>query len=259
MSATLLLVVALALLVGVTLGTLGGGGGILTLPLLLYVAHFDQHAAIVGSLLLVGATSAVSFVMHRASVRYAAGLPFAAASMVGSYVGGQVSHAVPPRALLLGFCAAMLGAGVAMLRKREAARPADDTSIPSPPRPRYALLALLALLGVGVGLLSGLVGAGGGFLIVPAFSLFAGLGMREAIATSLFVLMLQATAALAGHAAHTPMPWSVALPATAAAIVGSLAGSRLGKRAPPETLRRAFAIMILAVATLMLLKSFVLS
>jgi len=238
------LLLFLAMLVGLTLGTLGGGGAILTMPLLLYVAHLEQRSAIVGSLFLVGVTSAVSLVVHRKAARFGAGVPFALASMAGSYAGGRVSAHVPPAILLYGFCAVMIAASLAMMRKRSdgaAARPAN------PP--------LLALLGAGVGLLSGLIGAGGGFLIVPALSLVGGLPMREAIATSLFVLVLQTTTGLLGHVTHTSVPWRVALPVTAAAVVGSLVGARVGGKAAPETLKRTFAWLILTVALFMLAKS----
>lgn len=238
------ILLVLAVGVGITLGMLGGGGAILTVPLLLYVAHMGQREAIVCSLFLVGVTSAVSLASHRKSARFTTGIPFAVASMAASYIGGRISYLIPPRVLLFAFLSVMIAAGIAMLRKRKAAS--------TPPKARST--GLLVALGLAVGMVSGLVGAGGGFLIVPALNIFGGLVMAEAIATSLFVLVLQTSTALLGHVSHTSIPWHVALPVTGAAIVGSLVGSRIGKRAAPETLRRAFAILILLVATLMVVK-----
>jgi uncharacterized membrane protein YfcA len=138
---------------------------------------------------------------------------------------------------MLGFGAVMLLTAISMLRGRRVAS-----------EPRALRLAPALALGAGVGIVSGLVGAGGGFLIVPALTLFAGLAMHEAVGTSLFVIAAQSFAGFLGHAPHAHIGWPLALVAVGAAIVGSLAGARLGGRVPAPALRRGFAWLVIAMA-----------
>jgi hypothetical protein len=163
------LAIALAVLVGLTLGMLGGGGSILTVPLLVYVAGLDAKAAIATSLLVVGVTSAVGAVSHARAgrVQWRTGLIFGAAGMVGAYTGGRVAHYIPGEILLLAFAAMMIATSVAMLRgRREVEAAKVHHQLP---------VARVLLDGVVVGLVTGLVGAGGGFLVVPALALLGGL------------------------------------------------------------------------------------
>ncbi len=156
------LTVALATLVGLSLGLLGGGGSILMVPLLAYVAGLEASEAIATSLLVVGVTSAVSVVSHARAgrVRWRIGLLFGAAGMAGAYTGGLVSGFIPGSLLLVGFAAIMITAAIAMLRGRRE-RPGAGSSHAMP-------TAKVVLEGAGVGFVTGLVGAGGGFLVVPA-------------------------------------------------------------------------------------------
>ena len=155
------LAIALAVLVGVSLGLLGGGGSILAVPLLVYVAGMDAKEAIATSLLVVGTTSAVALIPHARAgrVRWRTGLLFGAAGMVGAYAGGRVAEFIPGSLLLVAFALMMLATAVAMIRGRK-----------SPDKPAHTELPVVRVLldGVVVGLVTGLVGAGGGFLIVPA-------------------------------------------------------------------------------------------
>ncbi|HOB48518.1 MAG TPA: sulfite exporter TauE/SafE family protein [Mycobacterium sp.] len=239
------LAVALAVLVGVSLGLLGGGGSILTVPLLTYVAGVDAQHAIATSLLVVGVTSAVAAVTHARSgrVRWKLAALFGAAAMAGAYTGGRLAHFVPGNILLIGFAVIMIAAAVAMLRGR---RDVTDESVGKLP------VFKILLQGVGVGLISGLVGAGGGFLLVPALALLGGLPMPAAVGTSLVVISMQSFAGLAGHLATEPIDWKLAGMVTAAAVVGSVVGGLLVSRVNAGTLRQAFGWFILVMAAVVL-------
>ncbi len=238
--------IALSLVIGLVLGMLGGGGAILTLPMLVYALKVAPNAAIATSLFVVGATSLVGASVHAraGNVNWKIGVPFGAAAMAGAYVGGRLAHLVSPNALLVGFGAVMIITAVAMLRDRSEGVAKAET---------LALVRAIAL-GAGVGALSGLVGAGGGFLIVPALTLFGGLTMRESIGTSLFVITVQSFAGLAGHLAHVALDWPLAAWITTAAILGSLLGARLGAKVSALRLRRAFAWLVIAMGLFMFAK-----
>lgn len=239
----LVLAALLSVAIGVTVGLLGGGGSILTLPLLVYLLHVEPKAAIASSLLLVGTTSLVGAVSHAraGNVQAVAGAVFGAAAMAGAFAGGRLASLFSGATLLLVFASVMLVTALAMMRPR-----ADATG--------HARLALGRVLGAGVavGLLAGLVGAGGGFLVVPALVLFAGLAMRQAVGTSLMVIALQSFAGLLGHLRHTRIDLRVTGLLTIAAVVGSLVGARLAARAPAKLLRAGFAWLVLAMGLFML-------
>jgi uncharacterized membrane protein YfcA/glyoxylase-like metal-dependent hydrolase (beta-lactamase superfamily II)/rhodanese-related sulfurtransferase len=256
-SVTGVLTVALGFGVGVALGLFGGGGSVLSVPLLVYVAGWSPHRAAAGSLFVVGVTSAVGLVPHarQGRVHWRSGLVFGLAGMAGAYAGGRLADPVPDGVLLGAFAVLMLAAGTGMLRGRSAV-PQECTvgpgALPSAPARPAVRPPLAAGLGVAVGLTTGFVGAGGGFVIVPALVLVAGLSMPAAVGTSLLVISMQSAAGLAGHLAGSPLPWPTTLAITASAVAGSLAGSRFTGRIPAETLRRAFGAGVLAVAALIL-------
>lgn len=240
-----LLAALLSIAVGLIVGLLGGGGSILTVPMLVYVLRVGPEQAVATSLLLVFATSAVGVAAHAggSSVRFRIGLAFGLSGMVGAAAGGQLARFIPGFWLLVLFALVMVATAVGMLLRRESPGPSTPVSLP---------LMRVVPIGVGVGLISGLVGAGGGFLIVPALTLLAGLSMREAIGTSLLVLALQSGAGFVSHLVHTPIAWPLALLVTSTATVGSLIGARLSRRIHPARLRRGFAVLVLAMGLFML-------
>ena len=241
----LVLAAVLALIVGVTLGLLGGGGSILTLPMLVYVVHVADKPAIASSLFVVGVTSLVGAISHAraGNVRLGVGLLFGTAGMGGAVGGSYVAHALPGSVLLVGFAVVMFATSIAMMRGRKA--DGEGTG-------HISLVRAIAI-GVAVGFLSGLIGAGGGFLIVPALTLAGGLGMRHAIGTSLLVITMQSAAGFVGHLVnHTPVPWTLVLVVTSASVVGSLVGARAGRGVSPAKLRAGFAWLVLAMAIFML-------
>lgn len=239
---------ALALLVGASMGLLGGGGAILTVPIFTTVAGVEPRAAIAASMLVVGLTSTAALVPHARAgrVRWRIGVAVAPPAIIGAIVGGLLGGAVPPVALLLLLAATMIAAAVAMLRRR-VDRPRPDV--------RPCTWRLL-LLGVGVGVLSGLVGAGGGFLLVPALGLLAGLPAGVAAATSLLVIAVQTLAGLAVQPGLADVPWALALPFAGLAVAGSLVGATLTGRVPDRALRIGFAILLLAVAAGLAMQQF---
>jgi uncharacterized protein len=239
----------LALLVGAALGLLGGGGSILTLPILRYALGMPAHEAIAVSLFVVGATSVAALIPHarRQRVEWTTGAVFGAAGMIGAYLAGRFSKYLPPTLLLLGFGLMMLATGFAMLRRRS---PTKATS----PREDGRTLQLAKILGEGlvVGAVTGMVGAGGGFLVVPALVLLGGLPMQTAVGTSLLVIAMKSFAGFAGFWGHTSITWPIALPLAAAAVLGSVAGSALAARVSARSLQASFGWFVIAMAFFML-------
>lgn len=236
------LALALALVVGLALGLLGGGGSILLLPLLVHVLGMAPKEAITSSLAVVAATSLVGVVGHARSgrVRWSAGAVLGLAGMGGAVAGGLLSPRLPEELLLTLFSLVMLGTGLAMFRRR-ADRPEDGS--------RTASLPTMVAVGAAVGFVSGLVGAGGGFLVVPALVLVARLPMRDAVGTSLLVIGLQALAGFASHAGTSAVDVRMVLLVTAAAVTGSLLGLRLAPRVDALALRRIFGVLVLGLGT----------
>lgn len=241
-----ILVIALAVLVGVSLGMLGGGGSIMAVPLLVYVAGMDAKAAIATSLLVVGVTSATGAISHARAgrVQWRTGILFGLAGMAGAYAGGRIGTLVDGTWLLIAFAAMMAVTAGAMLRRPAPREPASHAQ-------RMAIGKILAE-GVVVGLVTGLVGAGGGFLVVPALVLLGGVPMHVAVGTSLVVIAMKSMAGLAGYLSGVQVDWPLALGVTAAAVAGSLAGGRLVGHIPQDRLRRAFGWLVAVMAVFVL-------
>ncbi|PZG02039.1 sulfite exporter TauE/SafE family protein [Micromonospora deserti] len=246
MTGGLALTVGLAVLIGISLGLLGGGGSILAVPLLVYVADLPAKEAIATSLLVVGVTSAVGVLPHARArrIRWRTGLVFGVAGMAGAYAGGRLAASVPAAVLLTGFALMMLATATAMIRGRRGTG--------GEPVPHELPVPRVVLDGVLVGLVTGLVGAGGGFLVVPALTLLGGLPMPVAIGTSLVVIAMKSLAGLAGYLSAVSVGWGLAAAVTAAAVVGSLAGGRLTGHIREEVLRPAFGWFVVVMGVLVL-------
>lgn len=236
----------LAVLIGVALGFFGGGGSILTVPLLVYVFGLPAKEAIATSLLVVMAASAMGAWQHAraGNVRVRTALLFGSTGMLGAYLGGRAAAFVDGALLLLLFAAMMGLTSWAMWRGRRAVVAAQTRRSDGK----------LAAQGFVVGLFTGLVGAGGGFLIVPALALWAGLPMRAAIGTSLLVIVANAAAGLTGYATHVRIDWRLAGAVAAVAVAGSLLGVRFAMRIDPARLRKAFAGFVAATAIAILVR-----
>lgn len=248
MDLTLVVVLALSVVIGLSLGILGGGGSILTVPILVYVAGLEPKEAIAASLFVVGATSAAGVLSHARAgrVRWRTGLVFGTAGMAGAFLGGLLGGVLPGELLLVLFALMMVATSLAMLRGRRAADPSKvHTELP---------LGRTVLDGLVVGLVTGLVGAGGGFLVVPALALLGGLPMTAAVGTSLLVITMKSFAGLAGYLTAVSLDWGLVLGVTGAAVVGSVIGGRLVGRIPEDALRKAFGWFVLAMGTFVLVQ-----
>ncbi|HEX9832515.1 MAG TPA: sulfite exporter TauE/SafE family protein [Mycobacterium sp.] len=240
------LTIGLAVFVGVALGLLGGGGSILTVPLLAYVAGMDAKQAIATSLLVVGVTSAIGAISHARAgrVQWRTGLIFGAAGMAGAYAGGVLARFIPGTVLLIGFAVMMIATAVAMLRGRKNVVVSEGG--------HHLPVPKIIAEGLVVGLVTGLVGAGGGFLVVPALALLGGLPMPIAVGTSLIVIAMKSFAGLGGYLSSVQIDWLVALAVTAAAVVGALIGARLTAMVNPDALRKTFGWFVLAMSSVIL-------
>jgi uncharacterized protein len=238
----------LALLIGVALGMLGGGGSILTVPVFVYVMGFEPKDAIAMSLPVVGTTSLVGALghWHGGNVDWRALVVFGPLAMLGAVGGARLATLVSGTFQLVLLGIVMVAAGVLMLRD---GGPAEQAPPRSTGRSR---VVVLAASGLAVGVLTGLVGVGGGFLIVPALVLLAGVPIRHAIGTSLLVISLSTVTALAAYQGQATISWPVVATFTALAIVGAVVGTRAGRRVPAQGLRRAFGVLVLALAAFLL-------
>jgi uncharacterized membrane protein YfcA len=239
----------LALLVGFVLGLLGGGGSVLTVPILIYALHVPVKQAIATSLCVVGLVAFIGFLSHwrQKTVAVRVAFAFGPPAVVAAYVGAKIAKHVPPTAQLLLFAVVGLAGSVLMLRgtfRKSTEKVPDQYEFHADRR----TLILLALQGLGVGLLTGLIGVGGGFLIVPALVLVAKLPMRLAIGTSLLVITMNALSGFAGNVGSVPIDWSLIAWFTAVAAIGSIIGSAVSKRAPQRQLKQIFGVLLIGVS-----------
>lgn len=241
----LALALVLSFGMGIILGMVGGGGSILTLPILLYVLGVDERTAITTSLAVVGLTSLAALIPHarKGNVDFRTGLIFAAAGAAGAFGGGAAAAHIPPRWLLLGFITTMIAAGLAMIRGRRA----REEEAPKARAPLWRILGV----GLGAGALTGLVGAGGGFIVVPALALFGGLDMRRAVGTSLLVITVNTAFGFLGHNMGGAIDLPVTAAMTVAAVLGSALGSAWSRLLPPAVLRRGFGVLVMVMAVIM--------
>jgi uncharacterized membrane protein YfcA len=193
-------------------------------------------------------TAAVSVIGHARAgrVRWRTGLLFGLAGMAGAFAGGFIGGHLPGQLLMGAFAVMMIVTAVAMLRGRKNVDPAKmHTEVP---------VGRVLVDGVVVGLVTGLVGAGGGFLVVPALALLGGLPMGVAVGTSLLVIAMKSFAGLAGYLATVPIDWTVTGAVTLAAVAGSLLGARLVDRIPADALRKGFGWFVLAMGAFVLIQ-----
>ncbi|MEX6465965.1 sulfite exporter TauE/SafE family protein [Dietzia cinnamea] len=246
MEITTIVVVALAVLVGLSLGLLGGGGSILVVPLLTYIGGLDAREAIATSLFVVGATSLVSLAGHarKGNVQWRTGLIFGAAGMVGAFLGGLAGGYIPGTLLMIAFALMMIATAGAMIKGRKD----RDGQSQTHHHPLWRIL----LDGLVVGAATGLVGAGGGFLVVPALVLLAGLPMTAAVGTSLLVIAMKSFAGLGGYLTSVSLDWPLVAAVTLAAIAGSFVGIRLTSVVPERALRKGFGGFVLLMGAFVL-------
>ncbi|HET7370896.1 MAG TPA: sulfite exporter TauE/SafE family protein [Gammaproteobacteria bacterium] len=233
-----------ALAIGLVLGTLGSGGSILTVPVLVYLFDQPEKVAIAGSLAVVGSISFVAATPYafRRMVDWPVVGLFGVPGMVAAYGGAWVGRYIPGALQLLIFALVVLAAAVMMLRPR---KQGTNTHQRQP-------LWSVPLDGIAIGFITGLVGVGGGFMIIPALVLLAGIPIHRAIGTSLCIIVLNAFAGFHKYlgvleASHLQLDWAVLGAIAAIGIVGSLIGNVVGTRIPQAKLKRVFGVFLLVM------------
>jgi uncharacterized membrane protein YfcA len=246
----MILGLALALLIGLSLGILGGGGSILTVPIFVYVVGFEVKEAIAMSLAVVGATSLFGALRHWqvGNVNLRVAVIFGIVAMAGANAGARLAVFFTGGAQLTLFALVMLLAAFFMFRDRTPRPAAGVTPPPDVPMP----LLLMVVVGLAVGVLTGLVGVGGGFLIVPALVLLGKVPMKQAIGTSLLVIALNSFAGFLGYMGQVEVQWGFMAGFTAVAMIGILAGTSAVRFVPQHTLRRSFAVFLVIMGAFIL-------
>lgn len=239
---------ALAVLIGLTLGLVGGGGSILANPVLVYVLGLSPQSAIVMGYPIIGGAALVGAIQHWRSqtIDLRTSIPVGLAAMLGAWLGtrlvfllgldGQVRFALLAITMIL--------AGLAMWR--DTLRPAPDTTREDPTWP-----ALLAI-GVMVGALTGIVGVGGGFLMVPALIVLGGVELRRAVGTSLLVIAMSTTSSFVAQRGTADVRWDIILLFGASVAVGLVAASFIASRIPHRALKQGFASLLVVLGALIL-------
>lgn len=265
----------LAVGIGISLGLVGGGGSVLAAPVLIYVMQVPSKSAFAMTLVIVGVSSLIGILPHwrLGNVRWGVAALFAPPAMVGTYLGARLAALpmVTPTLQLVTFGGMMLAASGVMIRKgqpqvrplpampqRSLAAdqvtlekgPLGDSVAIAPPHPTLAIAAE----GLGVGILTGFVGIGGGFLVIPALVLLGGVAMKEAVGTSLVILVLKSVTGFAGYLGHVPLDWALMASFTLAASLGIVGGAYLCRYVEARQLEKGFGYFVLAVAIFVLLK-----
>ncbi|HXW08376.1 MAG TPA: sulfite exporter TauE/SafE family protein [Vicinamibacterales bacterium] len=240
-------------LIGAALGLLGGGGSVLTVPIFVYVLGFSPKEAIAMSLAVVAVTSAIGVASHwrAGTVNIPIAIAFGAVAMPGTLLGVRLARFVPGTTQLLIFAAVMLAAAVFMLR----GRPSGDepTSQPTVERPLASALRV-APAGLLVGTLTGFVGVGGGFLIVPALVLMR-MSIRQAVGTSLLVITGTCIVGFLGYLGHVQLNWTAVAFVATGTVPGIMLGAYLHRFVPQAALRRGFAAFLVVVAAFIFLEN----
>lgn len=259
-----LVLILLGLLMGGALGALGGGGSILAVPMLVYIAGESVKTGTAASLVAVGSAALAGAIGHYfgGRVRVSRGLIFGIIGSGGSIIGSLLNKHLNQYVLLILFSALMFFVASRMVRvtsPRVAQAAAGDleelasvgNSSVLPPDLSPRAIFKLVLAASGVGFLTGFFGVGGGFVVVPALVLFLGFKMDEAIGTSLLVISVNSAVALLSRLGQAHMDWGTILYFSAGAFAGSLIGSRLMARLQGKALKNAFVVLLIVLALYM--------
>lgn len=236
---------ALGFGIGLSLGLLGGGGSLLTVPALVYLVGQTPQAAMTTSLAIVGTNSLMGALMHRAqgTLDWKVALSFGGAGMIASYLAVSISSQWSPEILLIAFALLMLTIGIMLFFRRN-----HETEMIYSAKPIWLVLAS----GAGVGLLTGVFGVGGGFLIVPALVMLVGLPIQIAVGTSLVVIAMNSIAGFLGHMGSGSFDLILTLIFASAGLAGTFAGTKLSSRISSSKLQKAFAGFVIVLALFLL-------
>lgn len=239
----------LAFVAGIAFGIFGAGGSILLVPILVYVLDLPVKVSLGMALLILVLTGGIAALAHARSgnINWKVGFQWSALAIGGAYLGGRVAGLIPPLVLITMFAVVVVVASLSLLRR--GGRDAIGE------RGHEMPFWKMGLVGLVLGFFTGLIGVGGGFLLVPALVLIGGVSVKRAIGTSLFIISVNSLGGFLGFAAHTHFP--LALTATIAVFnaAGSLLGERIGKPLPAHRLRPAFAVFLLLVGTVMVVRN----
>jgi len=240
----LILAVPFGIVIGLLLGIIGGGGSILTVPILVYLLGQPAHEATATSLLVVGLTALVGIIPHwragRVNVRMA--VLVGGAGIPGAFLGTWLNAKVPGDVLLGLFGVLMVVIATLMLKKQ---RPTSTGHVAPHP-------LVIATTGLGIGIMTGFFGVGGGFLIVPALVMLLGLSMPVAVGTSLLVIVINSAAGGISHGLDAVENLPLALAFVVGGALGSLSGARLGGRINETTLKRSFAVFVATLGVILI-------
>ena len=230
--------------IGLVLGFLGGGGSILTVPALVYIVGQNPQAAVTASLIIVGAnaTLGASFHQRQGTLNWRIALIFGGVGMVTAYLAAGLSHLIPSTVLMVLFALLMTVVGGFMILSKP------------PQNEDHAMRGLPTIIaaGAGVGVLTGFLGVGGGFLIVPALVMLVNLPIRQAVGTSLIVIAMNSLAGLLGHLSTATFDMVVIGIFVVAGFVGAFAGARLSRVIKPDHLRASFAVFVVILGVALL-------
>ena len=234
----------LGFVIGLVLGFLGGGGSILTVPALVYIVGQSPQAAVTASLIIVGSNASMGAMFHRrqGTLNWRVALLFGGVGMITAYYAAGLSHHIPAPVLMTLFAVLMLVVGGLMILRKTPERSEEE--------PRSWLVTLLS--GAGVGVLTGFLGVGGGFLIVPALVMLVGLPVRQAVGTSLIVIAMNSLAGFLGHLSNLALDMVVVGIFVGAGLVGAFAGARLARILKPEMIRTSFAVFVVLLGVVLL-------
>lgn len=237
--------VFLAIAVGLSLGLLGGGGSILTIPIFRYALDFGVKESIAMSLGVVSLVSLAGMLRHwrQGNVNFRALGVFAPAAIVATYGGAKLARYVPEPMQMVGLGMVMGVAALLMWGGPVRVTPPDGGNAPGPRGLGHIIGA-----GVALGFLTGVMGVGGGFLIVPALVLLLGLDMKKAVGTSLGAIALNAASGFVGYLGQVTMDWTLMLGFSAIAIVGVFAGAAVVPHLSQQQLRRGFSVFLILIA-----------
>lgn len=243
---TLLLSLVLGFGIGGSLGLLGGGGSILTVPALVYLVGQTPQVAVTTSLAIVGANSVLGAFFHRSqgTLNWRVAVVFGGTGMVFSYFAAGLSKRFSPDALMVAFALLMLTVGILLIQQKSVLMRSH--------RMDELKLWKVFVAGASVGLLTGILGVGGGFLIVPALVMLVGLPMHHAVGTSLVVIAMNSLAGFLGHLDGVAIDLPLVSVFIGAGIAGTYVGARLGRRLDAILLRKAFAVFVIGLAVFLL-------
>jgi len=257
----------LAIGIGLSLGLIGGGGSVLAVPILVYVMGVGSREAIAMSLFIVGCVSLLGVIPYarRGHVSWRIVAEFTPAAMVGAYLGTQLVKLpfITDTVQLVCFGLVMLAASLLMITqgpgrshhpKVGAALSKPNTELKKPSVQRFPVWLTIAAQGLGVGVVTGFVGVGGGFLIIPVLVLISRIPMKTAVGTSLLIITLNSAVGFAGYLDQVSIGWPLTLSFTLAAGLGTIVGSQLSRSIEASKLQKGFGYFVLAVAVFVLIQ-----